>query len=116
MTIKRGVSIDAQLVANGTASLFTPGTGITRAVITAVTMHANAATAGVEVYIVPSGGSASTTNRTTDKDFAAKEIHLAPELVGQSIETGGSIQANDGGNGGTGVNFILTITEFSGDS
>ena len=78
--------------------------------------NANASTTGVELYIVPSGGSASTTTRTTLKSFSANETYTAPELIGQSIETGGTIQGNDGGNGGTGVNFTLTVTEFTGDS
>jgi len=116
MTIKRGVSVDAQFVPNATGSLFAPATGITRAQITSVTMYANVATTNVELFILPSGGSASTTTRTTQKDFAANETYTAPELIGQSIETGGSLQGNDGGNGGTDVNIIITVTNFSGDS
>ncbi len=116
MTIRRGVSVDAQLLANATASLFTPDTGIKRAVITSATMYSNIAIEGVELFIVPSGGSASDTTQITQKDFSLDETFTVPELIGQSIETGGSIQGNDGANGGAAVNIVLTITEFSGDS
>jgi len=116
MTIKRGVSVDAQLVPNATGTLFTPGTGIKRAVITSATMYANVATLDVDLFIVPSGGSASTTTRITRKDFALDETFTVPELIGQSIETGGLLQGNDGASGGTQVNIVLTVTEFSGDS
>lgn len=115
-SIRRGISTDPQLVANATAALYIMPATATRAVVTAVTMYANVATAGVELYIVPNGGSASTTNRTTLKSFSLNETFTAPELIGQSIETGGTIQGNDGGNGGTDVNFIITVTEFTGDS
>lgn len=116
MTIKRGVSTDAQFMPNTTGTLFTPGTGISRAVITSVTMFANIATTNVALFIVPSGGSSSNTTLTTLKGFALNETFTAPELIGQSIEAGGTLRGNDGGNGGTDVNIIITVTEFSGDS
>lgn len=115
-TIKRAISEDAQLVPNATGQLLTPAAGITRIEITAVTMYANAATAGVELYLLPSGGSASTTTRVFLESFGLNESKLISELIGQSVEFGGSIQGNDGGNGGTGVNIIFTYTTFSGDS
>lgn len=116
MAVKRGISTDPQLVPNVTGTLYTMPTIANRAVITAVTMYANAATTGVELYIVPAGGSANTTTRQILRGFAVDETFTAPEIIGQSIETGGTIQGNDGGNGGTGVNFTLTVTEFTGDS
>lgn len=116
MAIKRGISTDPQLLPNATAALYTMPATANRAVVTAVTMYANVSTTAAELYIVPSGGSASTTTRTTLKNFAANETYTAPELIGQSIETGGTIQGNDGGNGGTDINFIITVTEFTGDS
>ena len=116
MAIIRGVSVDAQLLPNATGTLYTPPTGVTRAIITAANMYANAATTGTELYILPSGGSASDTTKVKHKDFAADEDDAAPQIVGQSIESGGELQGNDGGNGGTGVNITLTLTEFTGDS
>ncbi len=116
MTIKRGVSVDAQFVPNTSGTLFTPGLGISRAVITSVIMYANAAVTGLELFIVPSGGSTTTTNRTILKSFSLDETYTAPELIGQSIEIGGTLRGNDGSGGGTDVNIILTVTEFSGDS
>ena len=116
MTIRRGVSVDAQLVPNATGSLYTPPTGVTRAIINSVAMYANAAVTDAQLFILPNGGSVSTTTRTTNKNFAANETYTAPELIGQSIEAGGSIQGNDGAGGGTVLNIIITLTEFSGDS
>ena len=116
MTIKRGVNVDGQFILNGNNSLFTPGTGITRAVVTAVNMYANVATTGVELYIIPNGGSPSASNRILKKTFSQDESYNAPELIGQSIEDGATITGNDGGNGGTDVNITLTVTTFSGDS
>ena len=116
MAIKSGVAIDQQLIANATASLFAPDSALKRVVITSVTMYANAATDGVELYIIPSAGSASTTTRVLKKDFAVNERFTVPDLIGRSIEVGDTLQGNDGGNGGTGVNIGLTVTEYSGDS
>lgn len=116
MAINRGISIDAQFVPNATGTLYTPPTGVTRAVVTSATMYANSTPSGVELFIVPSGGSASTTTQTTKKNFSLDETFTVPELIGQSIETGGTIRGNDGGGGGNNVNIILTVTEFTGDS
>lgn len=116
MTIKRGISIDAIFMPNATGVLYTPPTGVTRGIINSVTLHANASVTSAELFIVPSGGSASTTNRSTRKNFAADETYTAPELIGQSIEAGGSLQGNDGGGGGAVLNVVITVTQFDGDS
>lgn len=116
MTIKRGVSVDAQLVPSTTGNLFVPASGITRAVITSVSIFAKVAVTGAEFFILPSGGSASDTTMSFKKNFSLAETYTAPELIGQSIESGGSLRGNDGGAGGTDLNIIMTVTEFSGDS
>ena len=116
MTIKRGVTVDAVFVPNATATVYQLPTGLNRAVVTGVNMFANVATTGVEMFVVPSGDSASTTTQLLKKNFAVDEAFLFPGLIGQAIEAGDVIQGNDGGNGGTDVNFKITVTEFSGDS
>ena len=119
MAIIRGLSVDGQLIPNANTAIYstsTLGNSATRGVITAAVGYANAATAGVSIFVVPNGGSAGNSNQVLSKDFAANEEYLFPELIGQSIELGGSLTANDGGNGGTGVNIVLTVTEFTGDS
>lgn len=116
MTIKRGVPTPPILLPNATAAVYAVPTGVTRVVITSVSMYANVATTGVEMFIDPNGGTATITTQTLKKNFALDETFLAPELIGKALLAGGTIQANDGGNGGTDVNFILTVTEFSGDS
>lgn len=115
MSITRGVSVDGQLLPDTTGTLYSLPATRTRAVITAVSVHANAVS-GVNLFVVPSGGSDDTTNQTTDKALAANETYTAPEIIGLGIETGGTIQGNDQGNGGAGANIILTVTEFDGDS
>ena len=116
MAVKAGVSSDGVLVPNATGTVYSLGTGVTRAVVTSAVAYANSAVTAGEFYIVPNGGSASTSNRIVQKDFAANESYTLPELIGQSVESGGVIQANDGGGGGTILNFVITVTEFSGDS
>jgi hypothetical protein len=119
MAIIRGISVDGQLIPNANGTLYSTvgaGNSATRGVITSAVSYANTATSGVAIYVVPSGGSAGTSNQVASKDFALGEEYTWPELIGQSIESGGTLTGNDGANGGTGVNVILTVTEFTGDS
>lgn len=116
MAIQRGIVVEAQFVPNANGALLTPGVGITRIEITAAVMYANVATTGVELYFVPNAGSPSTTNRFLLKNFALDEDFLVVGALGEAIAAGGTLQGNDGGNGGTDVNIRFTITEFSGDS
>ena len=116
MAINRGQTIDGALVPNATASIFSPPADATRVVINSAVFYANAAVTKLNVYIVPNGGSPTTSNRVISRALAADDSDLAAELIGQSIESGGSIQADDGGTGGTAVNFVGTYTEFTGDS
>jgi hypothetical protein len=116
MAVKAGVGVDALHVPNATGTLFTPGTGVTRAVITSAVFYANIAGSTLALFIVPSGGSPTIANQVTSKALALDETFTAPELIGQSIETGGTLQGNDGGVGGTDISVVLTVTEFTGDS
>ena len=115
MTIKRGLSTDAQLVATSAAAVHTQAAN-TRSVITAISMYANTAVTDAVVHLVPSGGSASDTNLVFQRDFALDETYTAPELIGQGIEAGGTLQAGDGSGSGTELNIIITRTDFSGTS
>jgi len=119
MAVIRGIEIEAQLIPNADGILYDPantGNGATRGVITAAVSYANAATTGVEVNLVKAGGSSSTTNQNIKKDFALDETFTWPSLIGQTVVKGGALRGNDGGNGGTGVNIRITVTEFTGDS
>jgi hypothetical protein len=52
---------------------------------------------GIDVHIVPSGGSASATNRIiSQKSLNANETYLCPELIGHTLEVGEFIQAKAG--------------------
>ena len=114
MTIKSGVSVDPVLVPSVVAAILTPPLN-TRVTINSATFYANAA-ATLILHIVPSGGSASNTNKVLDKALALDESFTAPELIGQSIEVGGTLQASDDGGTGTAISSVITTTEFSGDS
>lgn len=115
MAVKSGVPVDAQLVPNVTGDLITLATGITRAVITSVNFFASTG-ATLNVFLVPSGGTAGSSNQQTSRAIALDESFTGPELIGKSIEAGGVLQANDGGAGGTNISAAFTITTFTGDS
>ena len=118
MAIIRGISVDGQLIPNANGTLYSnvaSGNSATRGVITSATSYATSAET-VELFIVPSGGSPGNANQISSKTFAIDEEYTWPELIGQSVETGGTLTGNDSGGGGTGVNIILTVTEFTGDS
>lgn len=113
MAIKSGVNVDGILVPAATGTILTPGTDVTRAKITAANFFCSTG-ATLQVFIVPSGGSAGDSNQVVETTLTANESYDALELIGQSIEAGGVLQANDGGTGTT-INFVATITEYSGD-
>lgn len=115
--VKRGLSVAAQFLPAATGSLYALVTaGASRGVITSAVMTANAAVNGVELYLVEAGGSVVAKNRILKKNFFADEEYTVPELIGQAVTTTGSVQGNDGGNGGATVNIFITVTEFTGDS
>ncbi len=117
MAIRSGVNVDGVTVPNATGSIFTPGAGVVRSNVTAATFHnSSGGNITLQVWLVPSGSIASNSNQIIDRQIASNESYTAPELVGQSVESGGSIQANDGGNGGTVVSYVSTVTDFTGSS
>lgn len=114
MTIKSGVSVDAQFVPTATGTLITPATDVTRSRITAANFFCTTG-ATLQVFLVPNGGSAGNDNQVIETVMVAGSSFDALELIGQSIESGGVLQANDGAAGGAAINFTATITEYSGD-
>ena len=113
MSVKAGVAIDGVQLAAVTAAIFTTASGINRSVVTNGSFHA--AVAGqLQVFIVPSGGSPTVANQIIDSTLALDETYTAPELVGKSLETGDSIQANDVT--GSSINFVGAVTTFDGNS
>lgn len=115
MAIKRGIAVDGQLLPNATGTLYSVPSGATRAVVTAVSVFANAV-GNSNLFVVPNGGSAGNSTQVENKLLAAGEPFTAPNLIGQAIEAGGSIQGDDGAAGGAAVNIVITVTEFTGDS
>lgn len=96
---------------------------LTAAVVTYYTVPANTVaivTAGAlsnstggavacSVYIVPSGGTAGTSNKTIPaRSIANNDTDLCPELLGQRLPAGTTIQAV-----GNGVSFVLSGEEVA---
>tara|TARA_R110000744_G_scaffold246942_1_gene363457 strand:- start:22957 stop:23304 length:348 start_codon:yes stop_codon:yes gene_type:complete len=115
MTIKSGIGIDAQYVPTANAAIVTPTAG-TRMKITSATFFANTGAATLNLFIVASGGSPSAINQTTVKAMVANETYVANELIGQTIEDGGTLQANDGAGAGSDIAALITVTQYSGTS
>lgn len=115
MTIKSGISIDAQLVPTSSSAIVTPPPG-TRYLITAATFFTNTGSPTLSLFLVSSGGSPGVGNQTTSKAMVADETYIATELIGQTIENGGTLQANDGTGTGVEISAVITVTEFSGTS
>ena len=63
--------------------------------ITAATISNSSATVrAVDLYIVPAGASATASNRIlTSVDIAAEQTYLCPELIGQVMTQGMTLQA-----------------------
>lgn len=62
--------------------------------------NSTAAPVVCEIYIVPSGGSASATNRKIKRTIAVDETYSCPELVNKPMNAGGAVYAL-----GNGVSF-----------
>jgi hypothetical protein len=106
----QGVGVGTQFIPNANGVIYTPPTS--RAVITSASVNVLAPVTGVEFYLVPNGGVAQPSNLIFTKDYGVG-FSSVPELIGRSIESGGSITANDGGNGGAAINISLTVTQFA---
>ncbi len=117
MAIRAGVNVDGVNVPNATGSIYSPSGSVVRSNITAATFHnTSGANITLQVWVVPNGGSPDSSNQVINRSIASAESYTAPELVGQSVESGGSIQANDGGAGGNVVSYVSTVTDFTGSS
>ncbi len=117
MAIKSGVNVDGVNVPNATGSIYAPPAAVNRSTITSAVFHnSSGGSLTLNVWLVPSGGSPDATNKVIQKAIAANESYTAPELIGQTVENGGSLQADDDGGGGTGLSYVSTVTEFTGSS
>jgi hypothetical protein len=62
-----------------------------------LTETTGATISGIDIHIIPSGGTASATNRVlSQKAVNANETYLCPELVGHTLEAGEFLQAKAG--------------------
>lgn len=115
MAVKAGVNKDGVNVPSATANILTPDTTSNRETITAAVFHnSSGGSVTLQVWIVPDGGSADSSNQVLNRAIASNASDTAPEIIGQTIESGGSLQASDGD--GTALSFVATVTQFTGDS
>jgi hypothetical protein len=85
---------DASLL---TASVVTKGDVVpanTKRFIKAMTLYnGTAAPVVCEVHLIPSGGTASDTNRIIHRTLAAEETYTCPEAINKGMNAAGFIQA-----------------------
>jgi hypothetical protein len=88
MAVTATVLIDAKLAEDSQTTQYTSTGGVTLIdKFTATNVSASPAT--ISVNLVPSGGSAGSSNLITDaRTLAVGETYLFPELVGQSLAAG----------------------------
>jgi hypothetical protein len=97
MTIKSYVPDAATLTAAAAVQGAAVDT-LTKRVITAAAFYNSTASAvAASAYLVPSGGAASGANCLVARSIAPGETYLCPELIGQGLGPGGTLQA--AGNG-----------------
>jgi hypothetical protein len=79
-----------------------------RIIKSAVLTNTTGAPIAATVYLVPSGGTAGSTNTyISARPIAAGDSYPCPELINQGLNAGGFVQAL-----GNGLTFKYTATEF----
>lgn len=86
MSVTASALIESKHAINAQTTEYTSATG-TRTIIDKFTGYGTLA-ATLTVNLVPSGGSAASTNVIVAKTFAAGEAYTFPELVGHVLEPG----------------------------
>jgi len=91
-TAKRIISGSA--LTGSAATYYTAATGMTTVIKKLVFCNTTAGTVNVTVYLIPSGGTAGTTNTlTTSKSLVSNETWSCPDAENMVLEQGGFIQA-----------------------
>ena len=89
----RPVSVDGAQIANSATTYYTATNKRSRIDTCALT-NTTAGAITATVYIVPSGGTAGVTNCVLSaKSIAAGATYIPPGVIGQWLETGGTLQA-----------------------
>lgn len=103
--IHDGSTLGAAVAVQGTAA-----PALTKRVIrAAILCNTTGAPIAGTVYLVPSGGAPDATNSMiTGRPIAAGETYTCPELVGQGLNPGGTLQAS-----GAGLTLKYSATDFS---
>ena len=101
--------MDPALLTGSAATQGTATPANTKRIIRAATLY-NGTSAPVvcEVHRIPSGGTASDTNRVIHRTLAAEETYACPEMIGKGMNAGGFIQAL-----GLDVSFSYEATEHT---
>lgn len=90
--------VPGSVLAAAAAAQYTAG-ALTRAVVKSAQLtNTTAGAVACNVHVVPAGGAAgAATTVISAKSLAPGETYLCPELAGQVIEPGGSLQASGAG-------------------
>ena len=115
MAVKTGISIDPVYIPNADGEILAVPTGVTRRVITAAAVQCNAGCT-VTIYRLNSGGTSTTLTRIYQKALSAGDSEPVINLIGQSLEVGGTLRADDGASGGTDVTIHFTVTDYNNNS
>lgn len=114
MAIKAAVNLgNGVVVPTSTGALATIPTTVDRVQLSeALIVNTGTVTRTVDIYVLQSGGSVGVSTRVvSQKQISADESYLLLELIGMSIESGGSIQGTV--DAGSDVHFFATCTEFT---
>lgn len=100
--------VDGSVLTGAAATYFTASAS-TRVIIRRMTlMNTTAGVVACTVYLVPSGGTATTANEVSAPILAAGESRTITEAEGQVLEAGGTIQAL-----GLGVTLVASGVEVT---
>lgn len=110
MSVSPTSLIDTQYLPNIAGTIYTAST--TTLVTAANVTNSSAAIASFSLHLVPSGGSASGANQIIDtKRLAVNESYQMPELQGQALTPGDTIQAV--ASAASAINIKVTGVEFT---
>lgn len=114
MAVNFGVNLaNGEIIGTSNTTLYTAPSSIIRAVINqARLVNYSAGPVVVSVFILQSGEAASNEFKALDgKSLAANETYLVSEIIGDSVDAGGTIVAI--ADTATAVSFSATGTEFT---
>lgn len=99
-------------IPNSVTTIYT-STNVKTIIDRCVICNTTGTAATLELYLVESGGTAGTSNQAIKtRSIAAGETYLCPEVAGQILSDGGTLQTNSGTNNA--LSIILSGRQISG--